>query len=484
MTQMNGILGALVVIPALLLAAYAVNLYTLLWLYRRRRDVPASTHNLPADDACPFVVTQLPVYNEYNVVERAMRAAVLIRYPKGKHLVQVLDDSTDDTRDRIDRVAAELQAEGHAITVVRRPHREGFKAGALEAGMAAYPAPFYAIFDADFVPNADFLERTIPVLLDDEKIGLVQARWGHLNRGESLLTRAQSVGIDGHFGIEQPARAWNKLFMNFNGTAGLWRSAAITDAGGWEHDTITEDMDLSYRAQLAGWKPHFDNSLVVPAELPDDIDAFKSQQFRWAKGSMQTAIKLLPRVLRAEKGFVAKWQAFFHMTHYTIHPLMLWMALAAYPVLRFLDLDQYPLAFPAVLAIMVTAFIAPTLLYATALRDIYPRGKRSPWIIPFLSIIGIGIALSNTRAVFEAWAGKKSPFVRTPKKGDQSERTYRISMPWLGLLEVLVGMWCLFTSVKYMQDTRTLAVPFLVLYAAGFLCVGLLSVRNRFRSTV
>ena len=266
-------------------------------------------------DELPQVTTQLPVFNEANCVERLLEAVCAIDYPKDKHEIQVLDDSTDECYEVAKKKVAELAAKGYDIKLIHRTNRSEFKAGALKEAMQVAKGEFLAIFDADFVPEKDFLLKTIPYLVMDDQIGLVQGRWGHLNRTESGLTLAQSIGIDGHFVVEQSARSWGKLFMNFNGTAGVWRKQAIYGGGGWEGDTLTEDMDLSYRSQLAGWKMKFVFDVIVPAELPNDINAFKAQQFRWAKGSIQTAIKILPRVLKAKVPLRVKIGAILHTTH-------------------------------------------------------------------------------------------------------------------------------------------------------------------------
>ena len=272
------------------LVTYALNCYVMLFLFERgrkraedhRREVLDRFKDLSDQDRIPAVTTQIPVYNEFNVIERVMRAVCQMRYPEGRHEIQVLDDSTDETRGLIDNLAGELRAEGYDVRVIRRENREGFKAGALAEGLRNAKGELIAIFDADFVPPADYLLRAIPFFMADDNLGLVQARWGHLNRRRSLLTRAQSIGIDGHFMIEQSARNWGGLYMNFNGTAGVWRKQAILDGGGWKWDTLTEDMDLSYRAQFAGWNTVYLPDLVVPAEVPEDVNAFKSQQVRWA----------------------------------------------------------------------------------------------------------------------------------------------------------------------------------------------------------
>jgi len=475
-------------LPSLVLAFFAINMYVLVILFKRRLTAHRKevTDLYAAFEASgtelPLVVTQLPIYNEFNVIESCLRAVVDMQYPAGRHHIQILDDSTDETSALVDRLAAELRAEGAHIDILRRENRIGYKAGALEAAMQHTEADYFAIFDADFCPPEDFLLRAMPLLVQQPKVGLIQARWGHLNRNESLLTQAQAIAIDGHFTVEQPARAWNGLFMNFNGTAGIWKRAAIEGAGGWEHDTLTEDMDLSYRAQLAGWKPFFAWDLEAPAELPQDINAFKSQQFRWAKGSIETARKLLPRVLRAPQvSLFAKAQAIFHLTHYFMHPIILFMAFMTYPVLRFTWLQEHPLPFGMLIGVILLSTLAPASLYAVAQNALGTGSWKRLRVMPVLSIIGIGIAVSNTRAVWQAMRGKKSGFVRTPKRGENNTIRYRISMPWLAVIELCIGAYCFFTLVEYLLSKREAAVPFIFLYAMGFTGVGLLSLLEAFR---
>ncbi|GHV16881.1 hypothetical protein AGMMS49938_17280 [Fibrobacterales bacterium] len=302
------ILFVLYVIAGTGLVIYGFNCYFSVVLFmknfkkQRKRDKEDLETFLASCDpnALPKVTTQLPVYNEGSCVERLIESVCAMEYPRHLHEIQVLDDSTDDCIEISTRKVAEMKEKGYNITLIHRTDRKEYKAGALKEGMRTAHGEFLAIFDADFVPEKDFLMHTVPFLILDKEVGLVQGRWGHLNRTESGLTLAQSIGIDGHFVIEQSARSWGGLFMNFNGTAGVWRRKAIDEAGGWEGDTLTEDMDLSYRSQLAGWKMKFAFDVIVPAELPADINAFKSQQYRWAKGSIQTAIKDLPRVFKSK----------------------------------------------------------------------------------------------------------------------------------------------------------------------------------------
>lgn len=465
------------------LLLYGLNCYIMIRLFRRRREdarvirqeVIRKAGDLANRRDLPAVTTQIPVFNELNVVERVMRAVSRMRYPAGLHEIQVLDDSTDETRERIDLLARELLAEGHDIHIIRRSNRKGYKAGALANGLTSARGELVAVFDADFAPPEDYLLRTVPFFIADSGLGLAQARWGHLNRRRSLLTRAQCIGIDGHFMVEQAARNWNGLYMNFNGTAGIWRRQAIDDGGGWQWDTLTEDMDLSYRAQFAGWRAVYLPELVVPAEIPEDVDAFKSQQFRWAKGSIQTARKLLPTLFRQPVPFFQKIEAVFHMTHYLVHPLMLTLAALALPVLMILDIGLSPIVFGLIAAALALSMTAPSALYLVSQRAAYSDWPRRIPYLPFLVMVGIGLAVSNSRAVFEALIGRESGFVRTPKRGDREIKRYRVRLPWIGVLEIGAGIYCLISLHVYLGAAKYLIGPFLAMYAAGFLFVGFLT---------
>ena len=469
------------------LMLYGLNCYVMIFLFNRGR-VPASAERrrvlegvgaLAGRGDLPVVTTQIPVYNEVNVAERVIRAACRMNYPRDRHEIQVLDDSTDETRDIVDRTARRLRAEGCDVRVLRRSERTGFKAGALAAGLDVAKGSLVAVFDADFVPPEDYLQRTVPFFMADDRMALVQARWGHLNQSRSLLTRAQAIGIDGHFMVEQAARNWNRLYMNFNGTAGIWRASAIADGGGWQWDTLTEDLDLSYRVQFAGWRTLFLPELVVPAEIPEDIGAFKSQQFRWAKGSIQTAVKLLPRLVRRPVPLFTKIQACFHMTHYVVHPLMLAMSVLALPVLLGKGVTAGPLVFTVVACALALSMTAPSALYLVSQRAAYPDWRRRVLFLPVLVVVGVGIALSNTRAVAEAAAGHESPFIRTPKRGDREVKRYRTALPGLAFAEILLGCYCIVSLQVYVTAGKYLIGPFLAVYAAGFLFVGGLTLARR-----
>jgi cellulose synthase/poly-beta-1,6-N-acetylglucosamine synthase-like glycosyltransferase len=465
---------------ALGLMCYGLNCYLLLLLFWRGRAKANARLNTYSQRGAksgdlPVVTTQVAVYNEINVVERVMRAIAAMTYPRGRHEIQILDDSSDETRIVVDRVAAELRAAGHDIKVLRRNHRQGFKAGALAAGLTAARGALIAVFDADFLPPSDFLLRSVPFFQHEANLGLVQARWGHLNRDDSLLTRAQAIGIDGHFMVEQAARSWNHLYMNFNGTAGVWRRQAIDAAGGWHWDTLTEDMDLSYRMQFAGWTTLYLPDLVVPAEIPDTITAFKSQQFRWAKGSTQTALKLLPTLWHQPVSAFKKLQAFFHLTHYFVHPLMLTLALFAFPVILTLRLNLAPLIFICLFLVLAISILGPNALYLTSQLAAQEGGWRRALWIPWLVMIGVGLAVSNSRAVLEAILGLESGFVRTPKRGERQLKHYALAFSPLALAEVLLGLWCAAAFGLYLAAGKYLVGPFLAIYTAGYLFVGLVT---------
>ena len=475
----------LYVICSLLLFAYGFQCYILTYLFLRKRKVRVAQQRETMEHyrraSCvesdyPTVVTQLPMYNESSVAVRVIDAAAAIDYPAGRHEIQVLDDSTDETRDYVDTAVARARMQGTRITVVRRTDRTGYKAGALQNGLTYTDAEFVAIFDADFVPQPDFLKQAIPFFLNRPKLGLVQGRWTHLNSKASLLTRGQAMGIDGHFMVEQAARSWNNLFMNFNGTAGVFRREAIHDSGGWQHDTLTEDMDLSYRLQIAGWGTEYVPDLTVPAEIPEDINAFKNQQFRWAKGSFQTAFKILPLLFRKRLPLFTLIQAVLHLTHYAVHPLMLMMALLTMPMLHFVKLTLPVPLFVAVIAGMVLATSGPSTMYMVSQHFIGNKKRKMFLLIPAMMLIGTGLAVNNGRAVIEALLRKHSAFIRTPKKGRKKFSSYRPLKDITCIAEILLGFYCLLSLHMFLGYVNFLVSPFLVLYATGFLFVGSLSI--------
>ena len=475
---------ALYVICSAILLAYGTQCFVLTYLFLRKRSSVIGVQreqmkyydSITDESSYPLVVTQLPMYNEKQVACRVIEAAAKLDYPRSRHEIQVLDDSNDETIGYVDDTVAKLKAEGLNITVIRRTDRTGFKAGALQNGLLHTKAEFCAIFDADFVPNPDFLRKSMAFFVGKPNLGLVQGRWTHLNKGASLITRGQAMGIDGHFMIEQAARSWNGLFMNFNGTAGIFRVCAIENSGGWQHDTLTEDMDLSYRMQIKGWQTEYVPDLEVPAEIPEDINAFKNQQFRWAKGSIQTAKKIIP-MLRAKKISRFKtMQAIFHLTHYMVHPLMLILALLTMPVLYFVKVNLPPIWFIGVISCMLLATSGPSLMYMVSQHFIGNRIRQQILLIPAMMLIGTGLAVNNGKAVWEALRGRESAFIRTPKKGESRKNSYKPVKDWTCIFELFIGVYCLISFYMFLGYTNFLVSPFLMLYSSGFLFVGVVSI--------
>ncbi|GIX48930.1 MAG: glucosyltransferase [Candidatus Tectimicrobiota bacterium] len=479
-----GMLGAwalviLHLLVTLALFAYTVNWYVLLALMLRRwRKVIRQQRQGPglpaARQAWPAVLVQLPVYNEKQVVRRVIQAACALDWPRERLTVQVLDDSTDDTPWLVAAEVARWRTQGVDVQHLRRHVRHGYKAGALQEGQKRSQAPFTAIFDADFVPPRDWLQKTIPYLLADPRVGAVQTRWTHLNRDASLLTRVLALAIDGHFAVEQAARLWNGLLGNFNGTAGVWRAAAIQDAGGWQGDTLTEDLDLSYRAQLRGWRIAYLPEVTVAAELPADMRSVKAQQFRWAKGSLQTARKLLPRLWQAPLPGWVKLQATLHLTVYLIHPLML-----ASVGLALLQLPLVPAPQPLTavdLALFAVGVLGPLLSYGAAQLVLYRDGWRRLWLLPLLLPLGAGLAMNTTRAFWQVLRRRPGEFVRTPKRGAaRSLGEYRLPLSWPVLLDGLGGAGCAVAAWLYATRGHLAMAGLLGLYALGFIAVALLT---------
>lgn len=469
-----------------LLFLYGINCYIMIFLHRRAKernhqhDEEVWTAWQTTKQELPHVTVQLPIYNERYVIQRLIESVVRLDYPKDRLEIQVLDDSTDETTAIAVPLIDRYRRAGFHITLLHRVTRTGYKAGALKEGLEVARGEFVAIFDADFMPKPDFLLKTIP-FFHDPGIAMVQARWGHINRDYSLLTLAQSFGIDGHFWVEQAVRCWSGLFMNFNGTAGIWRRKAIDDAGGWQADTLTEDLDLSYRAQLKGWRMKFLPQVVCPAEVPVQIAAAKSQQHRWAKGSIQTAMKLVPEILRTDLPLFTKYQAVFHLTNYMVHPLMLVVALSS-PLLLWFDgffaLREHLFAAAAVFSI---AAFGPSSMYLYAQQHLYPDWKRRLKYFPSLLVFGTGIALNNTEAILEAFFKVDGAFVRTPKfrieKSSDTwvEKRYRPPIPWRSLFEAVLALYCLYGVSLFIQRGKYLIDPFLILYSVGFATVATMS---------
>ncbi|RME55355.1 MAG: glycosyltransferase, partial [Caldilineae bacterium] len=400
---------------------------------------PALPPRPPADDSLPPVTVQLPVYNEQHVVLRLLDACARLDYPRDRLQIQVLDDSTDQTTALVQARAAYWRERGVDVTVLHRADRTGFKAGALAEALPQAKGELVAIFDADFQPPAHFLRRIAPLFIEPgaERLGFVQARWGHLNADYSALTRCQALALDGHFAVEQAARQQAGYPFGFNGSAGVWRRACIEDpaVGGWQADTLCEDLDLSYRAQLAGWRPRYLDDLEAPAEIPPQLLAFKRQQFRWAKGSIQTLRKLAGPVWRSPWSFTARLMGTIHLGSYLVHPFLLLLLLITAPLLL-LNLNPFwPLAY------LSLASVGPPLLYAVAQRRLHGRGWWKRWAyLPLLTLFGTGLCLSNTLAVWQALRNRPSPFLRTPKfRVEQPKDAWQRSSYVLGLQPLILG---------------------------------------------
>jgi cellulose synthase/poly-beta-1,6-N-acetylglucosamine synthase-like glycosyltransferase len=459
------------------LSLFGVHRLVVLALYRRHRhDRP---HAPVLEGALPRVTVQLPVFNERAVVERMIDAACRLDWPAERLQIQVLDDSTDDTV-ALSRAAAARWAErGVDISVAHRVDRTGFKAGALEAGLASATGELIAIFDADFIPPPGFLRRLVPYFGAGPDVGMVQARWGHLNEQLNLLTKLSALLLDGHFVLEHTARNRSGRFFNFNGTAGVWRRRCIDDAGGWQHDTLVEDLDLSYRAQLKGWRFTFLKDEVCPAELPADVRAFKTQQHRWAKGTLQAARKLLPTVLRAPVGLGVKLEAMAHMLANLAYPLVLVLAVLMPPAVflrgRTGVAELVLLDIPA----FVLATLSVALFYAASQHEAHGRWLDKAWRLPFLMSLGIGMAVNQSRAVFEGLFGSDVTFVRTPKVGEGAPRArgYRPAAGWTPFIELALCAYLLAGGVLVAWQGWYGSLPFLGLFAFGFGYVGVGSLR-------
>ena len=470
-----------------ILAIYGWHRYYLVHLYTKNRGkAPSPALPPPTLTALPRVTVQLPIYNEMYVADRLIEAVCEIDYPRDLLEIQVLDDSTDETTEIAELAVRRHAARGFDITYLHRVDRRGYKAGALEAGLKVAKANFIAIFDADFVPSKDFLRQTLPHFTD-ARVGMVQARWGHINQDYSLLTKIQAILLDAHFVLEHGGRNRAGCFFNFNGTAGVWRREAIADAGGWQHDTLTEDLDLSYRAQLRGWRFVFLPHVVAPAEVPVEMNSFKSQQHRWAKGSIQTCMKLLPRILRSRQPLKVKVEAFFHLTANFNYLLMCALSILMFPAMYV----RYNMGWTEMLLIDVPLFVLATMsffrFYMVSQRELYPDSWKSRLkYLPFLMSIGIGLSVNNTRAVLEALFHKESEFARTPKYGierDSDEwagKKYHQTVGIQSIIELALGLYFTGTVFYALINQIYGTVPFLMLFQIGFLYTGLLSILQQF----
>jgi len=483
---MSGSILALYYLILGVLALYGVHRMTLVWAYWRAGSKNRMAPEEPA--SWPVVTVQLPIFNELYVAERLIDAVCGIDYPRDLLEIQVLDDSTDETRECVARHVARFRQQGFDIHHLHRLNRDGFKAGALAAGLRVARGEFIAVFDADFIPTVDFLRRSVPCF-QDEEVGMVQARWGHLNRDYSLLTRVQAVLLDGHFVVEHAARHNLGCFFNFNGTAGIWRKRAIEEAGGWEHDTLTEDLDLSYRAQLEGWKFHYLSDLVVPAELPAEINAYKSQQHRWAKGSVQTGRKLLLRVLRSPLPWRAKLEAFIHLTNNSTYLLMIALSALIFPAMYLRRGEELWKLLAIDLPLFTAATVSVFLFYAVSQRATCENSPwfRRLWLMPALMGVGIGLAVNNSRAVLEGLLLDGGVFHRTPKynlegqRGGWKDKSYTLSRNLSFYIETFLALYFVVCFALAVQFEMWLSIPFLYLFLHGYTHMFLLAVLPRWR---
>ena len=464
----------------ILLALYGIHRYTMCYQYFRYRK--NYNPNPPVQfDELPMVTVQLPIFNEQFVIDRLIEAICSMEYPREKLDIQLLDDSTDETQEVAAGIVERYKALGHPIEYIHRTNRYGFKAGALDAGLKVAKGEYVAIFDADFVPPPDWLMKVIHHF-SEPGIGMVQTRWGHLNRNYSMLTQIEAILLDGHFIMEHGARSRTGEFFNFNGTAGMWRRQAIVDGGGWQHDTLTEDTDLSYRSQMAGWKFKYLPDVECPSELPIEMTAFKTQQARWAKGLIQTSIKILPQVFRSGMSRKNKIESVYHLTANLSYPLMVVMSALLIPAM----ICRFYQGWFQMLLIDVPLFTASTfsiaVFYVMSERELFPKTwKKTFYYLPFLMALGIGLTITNTKAVMEALFGIKSAFVRTPKyrvakKGEKSQAAkYRKRLKLTPWIELLMGcyfagaIWYTFANKNYFT------APFLILFVIGYWYTGLMS---------
>ena len=457
------------------LSAYGLRRYYYLYWFKKYRHVRPEPAGQFAE--LPMVTVQLPMYNEMYVGPRILNAACQLDYPKDRLHIQVLDDSTDETVEIMEKAVDYWLRRGFMVEYIHRVNRGGFKAGAMHNGLKTAKGDIIAIFDADFVPHADFLQRTIHHFTDPE-VGIVQTRWGHLNGDYSLLTRCQTIFLDGHFMMESLPRARAGLFVNFNGTAGLWRKQAIDSAGGWHHDTITEDLDLSLRAQMKGWKFVYLPDIECPAELPVEMNAFKSQQNRWAKGSTQVCLKLLLPILRSDLPRRIKTEVFFHLTANFAYPLMILLPLILVPAM----IVRFHQGLGEMLFMDLPIFLASTvsvaLFYIQSQKALYPDWRERVRLLPFLMALGIGLSVTNGKAVIEALLGIKSSFVRTPKFHVTTRRDKWFSKKYRGklglwpLLEIAFGIYFLWVIFYSFDIGNYGVVPFLLLFLVGYFYTG------------
>jgi cellulose synthase/poly-beta-1,6-N-acetylglucosamine synthase-like glycosyltransferase len=476
-------------IVMLILAFYGIHRYQLVWLYFKHKKNCSHWDQPPAhflEDELPFVTIQLPIYNEQFVIGRLIDACCRLDYPRDRFEIQLLDDSTDETAG-VARAIVERYAAGYnglppqPILYLHRTNRHGYKAGALEAGLKSARGEFVAIFDADFVPPHDWIRKVIHHFAEPE-IGMVQTRWTHLNRNYSFLTQVEAILLDGHFVLEHGGRSRAGVFFNFNGTAGMWRTKVIDQAGGWQHDTLTEDTDLSYRAQLIGWKFKYLPDVECPAELPIEMTAFKTQQARWAKGLIQTSKKILRNILKSDAPFHVKLEAWYHLTANISYPLMILLSVLLLPAMILRSYQGWIQMLLIDLPLFMASTMSLSTFYLISQKELYPdRWQRTFLYLPWLMALGVGLTVTNTIAVMEAAFGIKSAFARTPKfnvakKGQKSRaQKYRKRLGIVPYIELAIGCYFAFTVWYAFSSENYFTLPFLLLFVFGYWYTGLLS---------
>jgi cellulose synthase/poly-beta-1,6-N-acetylglucosamine synthase-like glycosyltransferase len=476
-------------IVMVILAFYGIHRYQLVWLYFKNKKNAAKWDEPPArygEGELPFVTVQLPIFNEQFVIERLIEAVCRLDYPRDRFEIQVLDDSTDETV-TVAREIVERYAEGFVgmepqpIVYLHRTNRYGYKAGALDEGLKVAHGELVAIFDADFVPPPEWVMQVVHHFAEPA-IGMVQTRWTHLNRGYSFMTQVEAILLDGHFVLEHGGRSRAGVFFNFNGTAGMWRRETIASAGGWQHDTLTEDTDLSYRAQMVGWKFKYLQDVECPAELPIEMTAFKTQQARWAKGLIQTGKKILPRVMKSDQPWHTKLEAWYHLTANISYPLMIILSVLLMPAMIIRSWQGYVQMLLIDLPLFIASTMSVSTFYLVSQKELFPKTwYRTFLYVPFLMALGVGLTITNTKAVMEALFGVKSAFARTPKysvkkKGEKSQaKKYRKRLGIIPWIEMLIGCYFAWTVWYAVTSDNFFTVPFLLLFVLGYWYTGLLS---------
>jgi cellulose synthase/poly-beta-1,6-N-acetylglucosamine synthase-like glycosyltransferase len=464
---------------------FVFGLHGFVMIYYHRKyghNIPVSKKDL---DEEPIVTIQLPLYNEMYVAERLIKSICEIEYPKDKMEIQVLDDSTDETTSIVAKIVELKKHQGFDISHIRRGTREGYKAGALKEGMKIAKGEYMAIFDADFIPNKEFLRKTLS-FFNDQKVGMVQTRWEHLNGDYSIITKAQALALDGHFVIEQTVRNKSGFFINFNGTGGIWRKSCILEAGNWHADTLTEDLDLSYRAQLIGWRFVFLKDFTSPAELPSEINALKSQQFRWTKGAVETAKKILPLVWKSKVPLRVKLQSTFHLTNNLVFPFILLAAILNVPLIFIKNSGSHE-AYFAIMSLFVLAFISSFLFYLYSQKDIRTDWRKKIVLFPLFMAGSMGLAVNNSRAVFEGLMNRKSEFVRTPKFKQESEKDSWVGNKYLNrklgfsvIVEAILAVYCLIGVLSSIYFLELASIPFQLLFFLGFSFIAITSIKHAY----